>query len=84
MANMSYCRFNNTQLDMMDCINAIQEGQNISDEEKRKARMMFDQIATFMIECGAIDSYDDQAMNDVIDNCEKYYGEDYEEGEEDW
>lgn len=34
-----------------------------------------------MIECGAIDSYDDQAMNDIIDNCDKYYGE---EEEEDW
>lgn len=83
MANMSYCRFNNTRLDMLDCINALQEGYNISDEEKHKARMMFDEIATFMVECGAIDSYDDQAMNDIIDNCNKYYGED-EEGEENW
>lgn len=45
--------------------------------------MMFDEIATFMVECGAIDSYDDQAMNDIIDNCNKYYCED-EEGEEYW
>lgn len=81
MANMSYCRFHNTSLDMKDCIYAIQDGQEISDEEKRYARMMFEEIADFMIECGAIDSYDDQAMNDIIDNCNEYYGE---EGEEDW
>ena len=81
MANMSYCMFNNTRLDMLDCIDALQEGYNISDEEKHKARMMFDEIATFMVECGAIDYYDEHAMNDIIDNCNKYYGED-EEGEE--
>lgn len=81
MANMSYCRFNNTRLDMLDCISAIQEGQHISEGEKRYAQVMFEEIATFMFECGAIDSYDDQAMNDIIYNCEEYYGED-EEGEE--
>jgi hypothetical protein len=26
MANMSYCRFENTTKDMQDCINAIEEG----------------------------------------------------------
>lgn len=83
MANMSYCRFNNTRLDMLDCINALQEGCNISDEEKHKARMMFDEIATFMVECGVINSYDDKAMNDIIDNCGECYGED-EEGDENW
>lgn len=81
MANMSYCRFHNTRLDMMDCIRAIQEGHHTSDEEKRCARMMFEEIAVFMVECGAIDFYDDQAMNDIIDNCEEYYGE---KEEEDW
>lgn len=83
MANMSYCRFHNTRLDMNDCIYAIQDGVNISEEEKLQARMMFEEIADFMIECGVIDDYDDQAMNDIIDNCNKYYYED-EEGEDDW
>jgi uncharacterized protein YhfF len=27
MANMSYCRFENTTKDMQDCINAIEEGE---------------------------------------------------------
>ena len=27
MANMSYCRFENTTKDMQDCINAIVEGE---------------------------------------------------------
>lgn len=47
MANMSYCRFHNTRLDMSDCIYAIQDGQEISDEEKRYARRMFEEIADF-------------------------------------
>ncbi len=37
MANMSYCRFENTTKDMQDCINAIeeQETNNLSDYETR-------------------------------------------------
>ena len=27
MANMSYCRFENTTRDIQDCINAIEEGE---------------------------------------------------------
>ena len=37
MANMSYCRFENTTKDMQDCINAIeeQETNNLSNYETR-------------------------------------------------
>jgi hypothetical protein len=35
MANMSYCRFENTVRDMRDCINAIEDGEcyDLSDYE---------------------------------------------------
>ena len=37
MANMSYCRFHNTRLDMNDCIEALKraewDGEKISKEE---------------------------------------------------
>lgn len=36
MANMSYCRFNNARLDMMDCIDALQEGYNIQMKKSTK------------------------------------------------
>ena len=38
MANMSYCRFENTANDLRDCVNAIEEGEydkDISGSEKR-------------------------------------------------
>ena len=34
MANMSYCRFENTYRDLMDCLNALQNGADgLSDRE---------------------------------------------------
>lgn len=40
MANMSYCRFNNTLRDLEDCREAL-ENQNISSlAEKRKAKRL--------------------------------------------
>lgn len=40
MANMSYCRFNNTLSDLEDCRDAL-ENQNISSiAEKRKAKRL--------------------------------------------
>ena len=40
MANMSYCRFENTTKDMQDCINAIEEGdtRNLSRYEASALR----------------------------------------------
>ena len=35
MANMSYCRFQNTLQDLRDCYNALIDDQELSDEELR-------------------------------------------------
>lgn len=37
MSNMSYCRFQNTVLDLTDCYHALMEAQDGCDEEGRKA-----------------------------------------------
>ena len=49
MANMSYCRFENTVRDMRDCINAIEDGEceSLSSYEikaLKEFREMGDQI----------------------------------------
>lgn len=31
MANMSYCRFQNTSNDLLDCVNAMQEEETLQD-----------------------------------------------------
>lgn len=37
MENMSYCRFRNTLGDFEDCLDALDSGKAISDEEQRAA-----------------------------------------------
>lgn len=45
---MSYCRFENTMNDLMDCINSIQrEAENSTDEHYRQEMIaLFEEIAT--------------------------------------
>jgi len=45
---MSYCRFENTMNDLMDCINNIQrEAENSTDEHYRQEMIaLFEEIAT--------------------------------------
>lgn len=45
MANMSYCRFENTYGDLADCVNAlddVQYGEEISRREWNYAKMMYE------------------------------------------
>lgn len=48
MANMSYCRFHNTLIDLEDCKNALEDfldnDENVisSEEERRKARQLIE------------------------------------------
>ena len=44
MANMSYCRFENTLHDLVDCVNALDgvvyDGESISEREWKYAKRM--------------------------------------------
>lgn len=48
MANMSYCRFHNTNLDMRDCIDALYDGEELSDDEFKACRNMFGNVLEFL------------------------------------
>ena len=48
MANMSYCRFRNTNLDMMDCIYALHDGEELSDDEFKACKSMFENVLEFL------------------------------------
>lgn len=50
MANMSYCRFHNTNMDMRDCINALYDGEELSDDEAIACKNMFESILEFFEE----------------------------------
>ena len=62
MANMSYCRFNNTRIDIEDCIEALCEAEwgdnKISEDEIGYCRMMFDNIIDYLDEEGLLDNFD--------------------------
>lgn len=42
MANMSYCRFENTLSDLEDCRDALDRGEELSSREVRKAKALID------------------------------------------
>jgi len=49
MANMSYCRFENTSSDLSDCLYALKyEFEDISPNEKDWAKRMYEQCKEFV------------------------------------
>ena len=58
MANMSYCRFENTNNDLVDCINAI--GQAIENGQTH---------AEFMAE---LNEYERSAIKRLLGNCAQF------------
>ena len=78
MANMSYCRFRNTRLDMEDCLDALREGKRLSSDEARAGRWMIDEILSYCQDSGIIDSYDGQMLEAVYERLAKEDADDDE------
>ena len=76
MANMSYCRFHNTRLDMDDCIGALKraewDDEKISKEEIRYCKMMFDTIIGYLDDEGLIDEFDYDAYEEWQNNLDEW------------
>ena len=53
MGNMSYCRFENTYHDLMDCIENWNEECSSERDERYRVRLL--QIMKEMVECGEVD-----------------------------
>lgn len=58
MANMSYCRWHNTNLDVRDCFEAFHEMEEMSEEEIKCAKRMINNMCKFLQDNGVIDDYD--------------------------
>ena len=67
MANMSYCRFQNTRNDMEDCLDALREEKPLSRDEANAGRWMIDDILDYCRDNGIIDSYDGETLEAVFD-----------------
>ena len=76
MANMSYCRFANTRIDVEDCIETLREaewnGETISEDEIGYCRMMFDTIIDYLDEEGIIDEFDWDAYEEWKSNLHEW------------
>lgn len=64
MANMDYCKFENTSADMQQCLFAFAEGQKTSNRECEKAEFMFENILGTMMDLGIIDEYDGDLLHE--------------------
>lgn len=78
MANMGYCRFQNTRSDMEDCLDALREGKRLSSDEARAGRWMIDEILSYCQDSGIIDSCDGQMLEAVYERLAKEDADDDE------
>lgn len=76
MANMSYCRFHNTKMDLDDCLDALREGDELSKEEFRKCKQMFKNFVEFLTDEGVVDDYE------IDDKLEDFFSTINVEGDE--
>ena len=55
MANMSYCRFRNTEIDLEDCLDALNMQEELSREEFEACKGMFNRFINFCYDEGIIE-----------------------------
>lgn len=48
MANMSYCRFENTYSDLADCVGALEDCEELSNSERIYAKLMRDMCEEYI------------------------------------
>ena len=69
MVNMSYCRFNNTNLAVSECLDAIQNGGKLSDAEMDSCKQMFRSFIDFCCNSGIIEDED----GELDDRLEEFF-----------
>ena len=69
MANMSYCRFRNTMMDLDDCLEALEYKEELSKDEFDACKRMFEKFIDFCICEGIIeqDGEIDDRLDDFLD-----------------
>ena len=71
MANMSYCRFQNTLNDLRDCFKAIQNHEALSDDEANAFRSLMNDFDAFLNDEDLLfeDGIDFDKVEDLIREC---------------
>ena len=70
MANMSYCRFQNTRRDLQDCIDALDNYEELSMEEFKACKHMLEDIFDFFARCGIVDYKNMDELKDFINSID--------------
>lgn len=65
MANMSYCRFGNTLSDLRDCKEALENQEELSSREAKKAKALIDLCRNIA------DNYDDDYVDSLKEEDEE-------------
>ena len=66
MSNMSYCRFHNTNIDLHDCLSALEDGDELSQPEYESCVGMFNLFVGFLIDNGIVE--DDGELEDRLED----------------
>ncbi len=72
--NMSYCRFHNTRMDLGDCLDALRDEEEVSADEQKYARWMFEEFIEFLFDQGILDD-EECSFGTVKSRLEEYYEE---------
>ncbi len=67
MANMSYCRFQNTWPDVRDCIETLEDGETLSEEEAQAGKRMIRGVLEYCKSVGIIDTWDKLQVDTVFE-----------------
>jgi uncharacterized protein (DUF433 family) len=71
MPNMSYCRFNNTRIDLDNCFEAIKEKDIESKIEKDYAKIMLFEMIEFLTDEGILDDYPEDVKERIAELIDK-------------
>lgn len=66
MSNMSYCRFQNTYGDLMECLDALEQQKPLSNEECRAAMRLFQSFLAFCQEEEIIEGFDRNRLQEYL------------------
>ncbi len=66
MSNMSYCRFQNTYGDMVECLDALAQEHDLSSEEYCAAVNLFQKFLCFCRDEDIIEDYDRKRVEEYL------------------
>lgn len=74
MANMSYCRWHNTNMDVADCLEAFWDNKEMSKDEMYSAKWMMERVCEFLYDNEVIEEYNLAPLFEEFERLNEEYG----------